>query len=232
MKVTVVLPTYNEAQNIEKIIKKILFVFKKSKINGKILVIDDKSPDGTGNIVKKLMKRDKRIRLIEKEKQGLGIALKTGFKKASGDVIVAMDADFSHNPEDIPRLIKELNGADFVIGSRYVKGGKIVGWPLKRFLISKTANFIAGLFLGLGINDVTAGFKAFKKTVLKKVNLKNIGAKGYSFQEELAFNVKKSGFRIKEIPITFTERRKGKSKLGKGESIAFLKTMFKLRVKY
>lgn len=216
MKTLVVIPTYNEKDNIEDIIKEIF----KYLPSANILIVDDNSPDGTAEIVKKIMKRDKRVNLILKEKkEGLGRAYKTGFKggiEKKYDVIIQMDADFSHDPKVLPRFIEEIEeGYDVIIGSRYRDGVSVVNWPIKRLLISYFANVYARIMTGVPIRDLTGGFKAWKREVLENLPWKKINAEGYGFQIETTFYAKKKGFKIKEIPIIFIERRVGVSKMSK-----------------
>lgn len=216
MKVLVVIPTYNERENIEKIIKEI-FKFLPS-VN--ILIVDDNSPDGTADIVKEIMKNDERVALILKEKkEGLGKAYKTGFKwgiEKSYDIIIQMDADFSHSPEVLPEFIKEIErGYDLIIGSRYLNGVSVVNWPIKRLLLSYFANVYARIMTGLPIKDLTGGFKCWKKEVLENLPWEKIDAEGYGFQIQTTFYAKRLGYKIKEYPIIFIERRVGISKMSK-----------------
>lgn len=211
----IILPTYNEAENIERIIGAILEVSKELDV----LVIDDNSPDGTSEIVAGLGKKDPRINLIKREeKLGLGTAYIRGFKYAiekGYDFAFEMDADFSHNPSDIPRFIELLKEYDLIIGSRYLDGVSVVNWPMKRLLLSYFANIFAKKGTGAPINDLTSGFKCYKRCVLESVNLDRIKSDGYGFQIEIDFLIWRKGFRIKEIPIVFTERRVGTSKMNK-----------------
>ncbi len=216
MRVLVIVPTYNEAENIAAIIREV----RSLEIDPDILVIDDNSPDGTAKIVKAMMERDPKVHLIERpRKMGLGSAYITGFKWALSnnfDVVVEMDADFSHDPKDIRRLIEGLENCDAVIGSRYVKGVSVVNWPISRLLLSYFANLYARVVTGVKIKDLTSGFKAIKTECLRSIDLDRIRSDGYAFQIELHFNLWFKGFKICEIPIIFVERRAGKSKLNKG----------------
>ncbi len=216
MKVLIVIPTYNERENIEKIIEEIF----KFVPYANILIVDDNSPDGTASIVEKLIKKDNRVNLILKEKkEGLGKAYKTGFRwgiERNYDVIIQMDADFSHSPEILPEFIKEIkSGYDLIIGSRYLNGVSVVNWPIKRLLLSYFANVYARLFSGVPVRDLTGGFKAWKKEVLERLPWEKINAEGYGFQIETTFYAKKMGYKIKEYPIIFIERRVGVSKMSK-----------------
>ena len=216
MKVLIVIPTYNERENVERIIEEI-FKFLPS---ANILIVDDNSPDGTAEIVKEIMKKDKRVNLILKEKkEGLGKAYKTGFKwgiEKNYDIIIQMDADFSHSPEVLPEFIKEIEkGYDLIIGSRYLNGVSVVNWPIKRLLLSYFANVYARILTGVPVRDLTGGFKAWKREVLENLPWEKIDAEGYGFQIETTFYAKKLGYRIKEYPIIFIERRVGISKMSK-----------------
>jgi dolichol-phosphate mannosyltransferase len=216
VRVLVIVPTYNEAENIAALIREV----RNLDIDPEILIIDDNSPDGTANIVKTIMERDPKVHLIERpKKMGLGSAYITGFKWALDrkfDVVVEMDADFSHDPKDIKRLVENLENCDAVIGSRYVKGVSVVNWPISRLLLSYFANLYARVITGVKIRDLTSGFKAIKTECLRVINLDGIKSDGYAFQIELHFNLWFKGFKVCEIPIIFVERRAGKSKLNKG----------------
>lgn len=214
----VVIPTYNESHNIGKLID-ILMGLEESV---HVLVIDDGSPDGTADIIKKLIKTFKgRVFLIEREgKLGLGTAYVEGFRYALKNnylYICEMDADFSHNPEDIPRLIEavKLGDADIAVGSRYSNGISIVNWPLSRLILSYGANLYARWITGLPIKDTTAGFKCIHRDVLKAIDLNKIRSNGYAFQIEIHFRAWKAGFKLREISIIFREREEGVSKMSK-----------------
>ena len=214
----VIIPTYNEKENIEKIIRKIFslpFVFH-------ILIIDDGSPDGTADIVKNLQKEFSGNHFIEerKGKQGLGTAYIYGFNwaiKRNYEYVFEMDADFSHNPEDLIRLHKAcVNGADVAIGSRYVKGGKVVNWPMGRILISYFASVYVKLILWINVSDTTAGFKCYRRKVLETIDLEKIKCIGYAFQIEMKYNTIRLGFVTEEVPIIFVDRKQGTSKMSSG----------------
>ena len=215
MKTLIISPTYNESRNIEEFINKIIDINREYDI----LIIDDNSPDGTGKIIKKMMIRNKCIHLIEREKKlGLGTAYCSGFKwalKNNYDRVIQMDADLSHNPKDIPRLISELKEYDLVIGSRYINGANVVNWPIRRLLLSYIANFYARVVIGVPIKDLTGGFKCFNSNIIKKIDFSKIKSEGYSFQIEINFLIWKNKFKIKEIPIIFTDRTVGESKMNK-----------------
>ncbi len=224
MKVTIILPTYNERENIKELIPRIFEIFKKENINGNLIVVDDNSPDNTAEEVGNLSKQYP-ITLIERKKKlGIGSAYITGFKKAlegNSDIIFEMDADLSHNPEYIPEFLRNLKENDLVIGSRYIPGGGIENWNLYRRSVSKGANILARLLTSLDIRDITSGYRAYKSNVLRKIDLNSIKSNGYAFQLEILFKTKKEGFKIMEIPIIFTERRRGSSKLSKIEIVRF-----------
>jgi len=213
----VIIPTYNEKENIAAIIEAI----SKLRVAFDILIVDDNSPDKTGEIVKGLKKEYKNLHLIQREgKLGLGTAYIKGFKWAiekKYDLICEMDADFSHNPEDLVRLYGAcMEGADLAIGSRYVSGVNVVNWPLGRVLMSYMASIYVRIITGLRVKDTTAGFKAYKRIVLETIDLDNIRSKGYAFQIEMKFTAWKFKFRIVELPIVFTDRKLGTSKMSGG----------------
>jgi len=214
----VIIPTYNESHNIGKLIEKTLSLEKKIDI----LIVDDGSPDGTADIVKSLIeKHPGRIHIIEREsKSGLGTAYVTGFKFALSkgyQNICEMDADFSHNPEDLPRLIEpvEAGETDLAIGSRYSDGISIVNWPLSRLILSFAANVYARTITGLPVKDTTAGFKCIHRKVLESIDLDRISSNGYAFQIEIHFRAWVAGFRLNEVSIIFKEREEGVSKMSK-----------------
>ena len=211
----VLIPTYNEKENIEKIIRKVFSL----AMPFHVLIIDDGSPDGTADIVKNLQKEFPENLFIEerKGKLGLGTAYIHGFNwalKHAYDFIFEMDADFSHNPKDLPRLREAcLNGADVAIGSRYIKGVNVVNWPMGRVLMSYFASVYVRMVTGIAIQDATAGFKCYRKQVLQTIQLNKIKFVGYAFQIEMKFTAIKHGFNVVEIPIIFTDRTEGTSKM-------------------
>ncbi|HNT52964.1 MAG TPA: polyprenol monophosphomannose synthase [Candidatus Syntrophosphaera sp.] len=215
MKALLIIPTYNEIENIHRIIPEVL----RQSPDLELLVIDDNSPDGTGQAVKELLDAEPRLHLIQRSgKLGLGSAYVTGFKYAlERDFchILEMDADFSHNPDDLPRLLLAAQKKDLVIGSRYCQGVNIVNWPIKRLLISYFASKYVRLITGLPVKDPTGGFKCFHRRVLEAINLDRILSDGYAFQIEMNFRAWVKGFRIQEIPIVFTERLNGVSKMSR-----------------
>lgn len=213
----VIIPTFNEAHNIGRMIDQV----QSLDIGIDTLVIDDGSPDGTADIVRSRMEDGNGVFLIERDgKQGLGTAYVAGFKYALANgytYICEMDADFSHNPEDLPRLIERVKSgeADVAVGSRYSQGISIVNWPLSRLILSYCANLYARMITGIPIKDTTAGFKCIHKKVLESVNLDRIGSNGYAFQIEIHFRAWKAGFKLKEVSIIFREREEGVSKMSK-----------------
>ncbi len=211
----VIIPTYNEAVNIERIIKRILSISQLLET----LIIDDNSPDGTGDIVETLSRDDNRIHLIRREKKlGLGTAYVMGFDyalKNGYSFAFEMDADFSHNPDDLPRFIELLDKYDLVIGSRYVEGVSVVNWPMKRLLLSYFACIFARVVTGVPVKDLTSGFKCYSRKALKSVDWETFNVDGYGFQIQSVFSVFKARLRIKEIPIIFVERRAGESKMSR-----------------
>lgn len=228
----IVIPTYNEINNIKKLISILLKL--DSKIN--IVVVDDNSPDGTGGVVDNLKKKYfKRLTIIHRTgKLGLGSAYKTGFKHVlkhkNASLIISMDADFSHNPKYIIEFVKKINqGYDVVVGSRYIRGGG-VSWAMHRILISKCANLFANSILNLGVHDVTGAFRCYKREVIESIPFNNIKSEGFSFLQEILFYCKKNKFKMGEVPIFFLDRKKGKSKLSKKEMVKFFFTILKLKV--
>jgi len=214
----VIIPTYNEKENIEKIIR---VVFKLEK-EFDVLIVEDNSPDGTADIVKNLMTefKNKLFILERKGKLGLGTAYITGFKWAlerDYGYIIEMDADFSHNPKDLVRLYKACknDGADLAVGSRYIKGVNVVNWPMGRVLMSYFASIYVRMVTGLKIMDTTAGFVCWSRKVLEAINLDKIKFVGYAFQIEMKYTAVKLGFKVTEVPIVFTDRTEGESKMNK-----------------
>lgn len=207
------MPTYNESGNIETAVSK-LFV---SNPNVDLLIVDDSSPDGTGEIADALAQKDKRISVLHRKgKDGLGAAYIAGFTWAFGknyEFLVEMDADGSHRAQDLPLLLEAAKNNDLVIGSRYVRGGKTENWPLHRQILSRGGNRYARLMLGGKLNDMTAGFRVFRTSFLKSLDLTTINARGYSFQIEMAYRTLRAGGRASEVPITFVEREIGDSKM-------------------
>lgn len=213
----VIIPTYNERENIEKVIRKVFSL----EVPFDILVVDDNSPDGTSGLVKKFQKEFDRLFLeLRQKKDGLGKAYVHGFKwamKNQYNYIFEMDADLSHNPDDLPRLLNALQtDTDMVIGSRYSHGVNVVNWPMSRVLLSYTASKYARFVTNLPVKDATAGFVGYKKEVLESLDLNKIKFKGYGFQIEMKYRIWKKKFKLKEVPIIFTNRVAGKSKINSG----------------
>jgi dolichol-phosphate mannosyltransferase len=227
VKTLVIMPTYNESGNIVKSVD-LLFKFNPD-VN--LLIVDDASPDGTGDIADRLAKADKRISVLHRKgKEGLGAAYLAGFAygfEHKYDVLVEMDADGSHRAEDLPKLLAIAHKHDLVIGSRYVRGGKTVNWPFYRQWLSRGGNIYARVMLGSNVNDMTAGFRAFKTEFLKKLDLAGVNARGYSFQIEMAYRTLQAKGSIAEVPITFVEREIGTSKMSSNIVIEALKLMTK-----
>jgi dolichol-phosphate mannosyltransferase len=221
-KVIVVIPTYNERDNLPKIVDKLKSL---QMPNLHVLVVDDDSPDGTGELADKLAVDDPRVRVLHRAgKAGLGSAYLAGFSTAlRGEyrVVVEMDADGSHAPEDLPALLAALSGgpggegADVVLGSRYVTGGQVLNWPAYRNWISRGGNLYSRLALGVSVRDITGGYRVFRREVLEALPLQQVASQGYCFQVDLAWRALQAGFRVVEVPITFTERERGSSKMSR-----------------
>tara|TARA_Y100001970_G_scaffold117517_1_gene146123 strand:- start:345 stop:1061 length:717 start_codon:yes stop_codon:yes gene_type:complete len=230
-KTLVIIPTYNESQNIEKIITMI----EELEIGVSFLIIDDNSPDKTYDIVKNIMNYNDKVNLIvQNKKSGLGTAYKKGFKWAidnNYDKIIQIDADLSHDPKTIPDLIQVSNQYDLVIGSRYIDGINVINWPMSRLLLSYFANRYVRFLTRLKINDSTSGYKCISTNVLKAISLDKIKSQGYSFQIEVNFLASIKGFKIKEIPIIFHDRTVGESKMSKSIIIEAIFMVPKLALK-
>ena len=215
-RVLVIVPTYNERDNLPMIARRLRAAVPEAHL----LVADDNSPDGTGEIADELAAQDDHIHVLHRPgKQGLGAAYIAGFRwgLAEGfDVLVEMDADGSHRPEELPKLLDAVaNGADLAIGSRWVPGGKVVNWPLSRELLSRGANTYARIVLGIPVRDSTAGFRAYRAATLEKIGLDDVQSQGYCFQVDLTLRTIRSGLRVREVPITFVERTAGASKMSR-----------------
>jgi dolichol-phosphate mannosyltransferase len=213
-RVWLVLPTYDEAENLEAFVDAVLAVLPSSR---RILIVDDSSPDGTGEIADRLAGEHEEIEVLHRpRKEGLGPAYIAGFRQAlaaGAELILEMDSDFSHDPAYLPRLIDAARTADLVLGSRYVPGGGVTEWGPLRRLISRAGSAYARLLLGVGIRDLTGGFKCFRREVLEAIDLDSVDSIGYAFQVELTYRAVRRGFRVVEVPITFRERRVGESKM-------------------
>ena len=226
VRVSIVTPTYNERDNIPLLCDGIRMALN-SAWDYEVIVVDDNSPDGTAGVVRGLAAEDSRIKLIERpRKLGLGSALIDGFRMAGGDYWVMMDADLSHRPEDLPKLLEVLPEADIVIGSRHVRGGGIRDWPVPRRLISRVASRLGRTLVGLTVQDVTSGFVAFRKDSLETL-LPSLNPSGFKLLLEVL--VKARGARVKEVPIAFVGRRHGRSKFGLTEVLRFLRQCAELR---
>jgi dolichol-phosphate mannosyltransferase len=225
------MPTFNEAGNLQHAVEE-LFKFNEEV---HLLIVDDDSPDGTGKIADELAAGDKRISVMHrKDKQGLGAAYIAGFRYAferDYEYLVEMDADGSHRSEDLPKLLAICSDNDLVIGSRYVKGGKTQNWPIHRQWLSRGGNLYAKIMLGSKLNDMTAGFRVFKVSFLKQMDLDTINARGYSFQIEMAYRTIQAGGRTAEVPITFVEREIGESKMSQDIVTEALALMTKFGIK-
>ncbi|MCX8092681.1 MAG: polyprenol monophosphomannose synthase [Candidatus Goldbacteria bacterium] len=230
MKTLIIIPTYNERENIKRLIPEIKKVNKKFHI----LVVDDNSSDGTVSVVNSFKKKDKTIHLIKRPyKSGLGKAYVDGFRyalKEKYDLIFEMDADFSHDPKYIPDFLKEIKNYDLVIGSRYINGVSVVNWPISRLILSKFANFYARVITGLPLSDCTSGFKCYRRNVIEAIDLNKIHSDGYAFQIEMHYKAWKKGFRIKEIPIIFVDRHSGTSKMSRRVVLEAIIVVWKLRL--
>ncbi len=212
-RVLVIIPTYNERDNIELIIERVFVATPAVDV----LVVDDGSPDGTGKIADALAADDTRVSTLHRsEKAGLGAAYRAGFAwgLARGyDVLVEMDADGSHAPEQLPRLLGTLTRADLVLGSRWIPGGRVINWPKSREVLSRGANVYARVALGVGLHDATGGYRAYRRQVLERIDYAEVTSRGYCFQIEMAWRAVRAGFRVVEVPITFVERERGESKM-------------------
>jgi dolichol-phosphate mannosyltransferase len=214
-RVLVVIPTYNERDNLEVVAGRL----RTAVPDAHLLVVDDNSPDGTGKLADELAEHDDHVHVLHRSgKNGLGAAYVAGFRWAREheyDVVVEMDADGSHAPEQLPRLLAALENADLVLGSRYVPGGSVVNWPKSRELLSRGGNLYTRLLLRLPIRDATGGYRAYRRTVLDDLPLDDISLKGYCFQVDLAWHAWQQGHRVLEVPITFVERERGESKMSR-----------------
>lgn len=212
-----VLPTYNEAENVEAIVRAALPHLASAGADHHVLVVDDGSPDGTGEIADRLAAELAEVEVLHRgRKQGIGPAYLAGFRRAldgGADLVLEMDADFSHDPADLPRLIAAAADADLVLGSRYVRGGGVTDWGLGRRIVSRGGSLYARAVLGIPIDDLTGGFKCFRRAVLEGLDLSAVGTDGYGFQIEVTYRALRAGYRVKEVPIVFRDRRVGSSKM-------------------
>tara|TARA_B100000945_G_scaffold197051_1_gene158444 strand:+ start:137 stop:850 length:714 start_codon:yes stop_codon:yes gene_type:complete len=230
MKTLIISPTYNEVKNIQSLVEQIF----KLDPSYHLLIIDDNSPDGTAEKVKELKSVFDNLHLEERPgKAGLGTAYLFGFNwalKNGYDAVVQMDADLSHDPNDVPRLISQLKNHDLIIGSRYVEGVSVVNWPIRRLILSYGANIYSSFITGMPINDGTGGFKAWNISILQKIELKKVRSQGYSFQIEMNFRAWRLGARIKEEPIIFVDRTIGESKMSKTIMYEAIWMVWRLRI--
>jgi dolichol-phosphate mannosyltransferase len=212
-----ILPTYNEAENLEAMVDAALPQLALASPEHALLVVDDDSPDGTGEIADRLAAKRPEVRVLHRSrKEGLGRAYLAGFThalEAGADLLIEMDADFSHDPADLPRLIEAAGDADLVLGSRYAPGGGVEGWAWYRRALSEGGCLYARLLLGVGVHDLTGGFKCFRRDVLEAVDLEDIHSEGYGFQIEMTYRAIRAGFKVHEVPIVFRDRRAGESKM-------------------
>jgi len=215
LKITVVIPTYNERDNIEKLCNAILS--QDERIN--VLVVDDNSPDGTGEIADRIANATSRVKVLHRAgKLGLGSAYREGFRIAlddNADYVLEMDADFSHDPSMLPLFVEKMTDCDLVIGSRYINGVSVVNWPIRRLILSYCASVYTRVITGLKLSDCTGGFKCFRREVLEAIDIGSIKSDGYSFQIEMNYRCHEKGFRICEVPIIFVDRHAGTSKMSK-----------------
>jgi len=215
LKAFVVIPTYNEQDNLQRLIEQVLA----QDASLQVLVVDDNSPDGTGQLADELSRSNERIHVLHRPvKLGLGSAYRDGFRRAmelGADLLIEMDADFSHDPSVLPLFLEQIKAHDLVIGSRYLNGISVVNWPLRRLMLSYGANWYTRLITGLTIMDCTSGFKCFRRSLIEAIDLDRVRSDGYSFQIEMHFRSAELGARICEVPIIFIDRRSGQSKMSK-----------------
>jgi dolichol-phosphate mannosyltransferase len=235
VRVVVCLPTYNERENLEPMVRALDDVVRRHDLDARVLVIDDSSPDGTGELADRLTGEFRFLSVLHRErKEGLGPAYLAGFVWAlatDADRVAEMDCDFSHDPEDLPRIVAATQDADLALGSRYVEGGGTRNWGLGRRIVSRFGSFYARAFLGVGIRDLTGGFKCFRRTVLEEIGLERITTKGYAFQIETTYRALRAGARVVEVPIVFAEREAGRSKMSRGIVFEAMTKVPELRVR-
>jgi dolichol-phosphate mannosyltransferase len=225
-KVSIVVPTYNERDNVRPLCDGIRTALA-SAWDYEVIIVDDNSPDGTADTVREMASEDARIRLLQRPgKLGLGTAVADGFALAGGDYWIMMDADLSHRPEELPKMLRALSDADIVVGSRYVDGGGVQNWPLWRQVVSRGASGMGRMIVGLSVRDLTSGFGAFRRRWMEPL-LPNLNPKGFKLLLEIL--AKSRGARVLETPITFVDRQNGRSKASAGEALTFLRLCFTLR---
>lgn len=231
---TIILPTYNESENIERFVDALQDVLASGNLSGNVIIVDDDSPDGTGRIADSLAERYPNLSVIHRPvKEGIGPAYVAGFRQAlagGSRYIFEMDSDFSHDPAYIPLFLEAIREADLVLGSRYVPGGGIRNWGAGRRLISRWGGIYSRLVLGIPVNDLTGGFKCFRREVLEAIDLDSVNSQGYGFQIEMTYRAVKRGFRVREIPIIFSDRQLGKSKMSKRIVLEAVTLVWKLRL--
>jgi dolichol-phosphate mannosyltransferase len=219
VRLVICVPTYNERDNVEPIVRALGRVFAAHELDGHVLVIDDNSPDGTGAAAERLAAELPWVRvLLRARKEGLGPAYLDGFRRAladGADLVMEMDADFSHDPDDVPRLVRAAGEADLAIGSRYVRGGAVRNWGPVRRAVSRAGCLYAQALLGLPVKDLTAGFKCYRRAVLEAIDLGAVRSKGYAFQIETTYRAARAGFRVAEVPVVFADREEGASKMSR-----------------
>lgn len=229
------LPTYNERENLERMVHALHAEFRNHGLDGNVLVIDDGSPDGTGEIADRLADRHDWVHVLHRTaKQGLGRAYLAGFAVAleqGAQLVMEMDCDFSHSPSDVHRLVAATASADLVLGSRNVDGGGVRNWPWTRRLISKGGSFYARTVLGVAVRDLTGGFKCFRRVVLETIELEHVNAQGYTFQIELTYRALRAGFQVTEVPIVFVDRVYGTSKMSGNIVLEAMWRVWQLRLR-
>jgi dolichol-phosphate mannosyltransferase len=236
-RVSVTIPTYNERENLSKLVPLLQEVFESNRIDGRVIIVDDASPDGTGDVAEGFASEHTNIVVIHRRaKLGIGGAYKEGFSRALTDqqtrIIVEMDADFSHAPMYLPTIVRAAERCGGVaLGSRYVEGGKVVGWSRRRRMVSWGANMLTRIMLGLHVKDATSGYRAYTRAALEAIGYSDAGTKAYAFQVEMLHRCARHGFPIIEVPITFYERQVGKSKLTRADILDFLRTVSRLGFK-
>jgi dolichol-phosphate mannosyltransferase len=220
VRLTICLPTYNERDNLRPMVEALANVAEEHDLGATVLVVDDNSPDGTGDVADELAGESPLIRVLHRpRKEGLGPAYLDAFRSALEDgaeLVLTMDCDFSHDPADVPRLVQAAEQADLVIGSRYVRGGGVRNWGLLRRVVSRGGCLYAQVLLGTRVRDLTGGFKCYRRQVLGRIDLERISSRGYAFQIETTYRALRAGFRVVEIPIVFTDREAGRSKMSRG----------------
>jgi dolichol-phosphate mannosyltransferase len=232
VRLTICLPTYNERDNLRPMVEALAQVAEARDLDATVLVVDDNSPDGTGELADQLAEESSFVRVLHRpRKEGLGPAYLAAFGVAlesGAELVLTMDCDFSHDPADVPRLVQAAKQSDLVIGSRYVHGGGVRNWGLVRRFVSRGGCLYAQVLLGAGVRDLTGGFKCYRRQVLERIGLERISSRGYAFQIETTYRALRAGFRVVEIPIVFTDRQAGRSKMSRGivfEAIARVPTL-------